>query len=49
MQLKKIIEKYKKNDPERKSMLKPEQVAKVILKAALIPAEKDVKELEINQ
>ena len=37
-----------KNDPERKTMLKPEQVAEVVLKAALIPAEKDVKELEIN-
>ena len=37
-----------KNDPERKTMLKPEQVAEVVLKAALIPAEKDVKELVIN-
>ena len=37
-----------KNDPERKTMLKPEQVAKVILEAALIPASNDVKELFIN-
>ena len=37
-----------KNDPERKSMLKPQQVAKVILKAALLPASKDVKELAVN-
>ena len=37
-----------KNGPERKNMLKPEQVAKVILEAALIPAKKDVKELVVN-
>lgn len=37
-----------KNDPQRKNLLKPEQVAEVVLKAALIPVEKDVKELEIN-
>jgi len=37
-----------KNDPQRKSLLKPEQVAEVILKAALIPAEDDVKELVFN-
>ncbi len=37
-----------KDDPRRKEMLLPEQVAKVILKATLIPAEKDVKELIIN-
>ncbi len=37
-----------KNDPERKTMMKPEQVAKVILEAALIPAGKDVKELAVN-
>ena len=37
-----------KNNPERKTMLRPEQVAKVILEAALLPAEKDVKELVIN-
>ena len=29
-------------------MLRPEQVAKVILEAALLPAEKDVKELVIS-
>src|SRR3989338_7120779 len=37
-----------KKDPQRKSLLKPEQVAEVILKAALIPAEDDVKELVFN-
>lgn len=37
-----------KNDPERKIMLKPEQVAESILKAALMPASKDVKELVVN-
>jgi short-subunit dehydrogenase len=37
-----------KDDPKRKGMLKPEQVAEVILKAALTPAEKDVKELVVN-
>jgi len=37
-----------KDDPQRKKMLKSEQVAEVVLKAALIPAEKDVKEVEIN-
>ena len=36
-----------KNDPERAKMLKPEEVAKIVLEAALIPAG-DVKELEIN-
>lgn len=36
------------DDPRRKEMLKPEKVAEVVLKAALIPAEKDVKELSIN-
>lgn len=34
-----------KNDPQREKMLQPEQVAKVILEAALIPAGKGVKEL----
>ena len=38
-----------KDDPQREKMLKPEEVAEVVLKAALIPAEKDVKELVINQ
>ena len=37
-----------RDDPERKTLLKPQQVAKVILEAALLPAEKDVKELVIN-
>src|SRR3989338_8285248 len=37
-----------KNDPQRKKLLKPEQVAKAVLKAALIPTEKDVKELVLN-
>jgi NADP-dependent 3-hydroxy acid dehydrogenase YdfG len=37
-----------KDDPKRKEMLRPEQVAKVILTAALTPAEKDVRELVIN-
>ena len=37
-----------KDDPKRKKMLKPEEVAEVVLEASLIPAEKDVKELVIN-
>src|SRR3989338_4018697 len=37
-----------KNNPERKTMLKPQQVAKVILEAALIPASRDIKELVVN-
>jgi len=37
-----------KDDPERKTMMKPEQVAKVILEAALIPAENNIKELVVN-
>jgi NAD(P)-dependent dehydrogenase (short-subunit alcohol dehydrogenase family) len=37
-----------KDDPERKRMLKPEEVAEVVLEAALIPPENDVKELVIN-
>jgi len=37
-----------KDDPKREKMLKPEQVAKGILEAALIPAEKDVKEMVID-
>jgi len=37
-----------KDDVSRKKMLKVEEVAKVVLEAALIPAEKDVKELVIN-
>ena len=37
-----------KNDPQRKKMLNPEDVAKVVLKAALIPAEKDVREVVLN-
>src|SRR3989338_1115583 len=37
------------NSPERKKMLSPEQVANAVLEAALIPADKDIKELEINQ
>lgn len=37
-----------KDDPERKAMLKPEQVAKVILEAALLPASRDIKELAVN-
>jgi len=36
-----------KDDPQRAKMLKPEEVAEVILEAALIPAG-DIKELEIN-
>ena len=38
-----------KDDPKRKEMLKPEHVAEVVLNAALIPAEKDIKELVINE
>ncbi len=37
-----------KNDPQRKKLLKPEQAAEGILRAALIPAEDDVKELIID-
>jgi len=37
-----------KDDPRRKTMIKPEQVAKVILEAALIPASRDIKELAVN-
>ncbi|MCH8003760.1 MAG: SDR family oxidoreductase [Nanoarchaeota archaeon] len=37
-----------KNDPQREKMLKPEKVAEVVLKAALIPAAKDVRELVID-
>ena len=37
-----------KNDPQRKKLLKPEQVAKAVLKAALIPPEKDINEMVIN-
>ena len=37
-----------KDDPEREKMLKPKQVAKVILEAALIPADKNVKELIVD-
>jgi len=37
-----------KDDPERKKMLKPKEVAEVVLEAALIPAAKDVKELVMN-
>jgi len=37
-----------KNDVSREKMLKAEEVAKIVLEAALIPAEKDVKELVIN-
>lgn len=36
-----------KYDPERETMLKPDKVAEVILEAALIPTENDVKELVI--
>jgi len=36
------------DDPKRKKMLKPENVAEVVLEAALIPVEKDVKELVID-
>jgi len=37
-----------KDDPKRKEMLKPEEVAEVVLKAALTPPEKDIKEIAIN-
>ena len=37
-----------KDDPQRQKLLKPEQVAQVVLEAALIPAGKDIKELIIN-
>ncbi len=37
-----------KDDPQRKKLLKPEQVAEAVLKAAIIPAEDDVKELVID-
>jgi len=37
----------RKDDPQREKMLKPEEVAKVVLEAALIPLEKDIKELVI--
>lgn len=37
-----------KDDPQRQKLLQPEQVARVILEAALIPAGKDIKELIIN-
>ncbi len=37
-----------KDNPQREKMLKPEEVAKVILKAALIPANKDVKEFVVG-
>jgi len=37
-----------KDSLERNKMLKPEEVAGVVLQAALIPAEDDVKELVIN-
>lgn len=37
-----------KDDPQREKMLKPEEVAEVVLQATLIPPENDVKELEIN-
>jgi len=36
------------DDPKREKMLKPEEVAEVVLEAALMPAENDVKELIIN-
>ena len=37
-----------KDDPQRQKLLKPEQVAQVVLEAALIPAGKDINELIIN-
>ena len=37
-----------RDDVSREKMLKAEEVAKIVLEAALIPAEKDVKELVIN-
>ncbi|MDP6600320.1 MAG: SDR family oxidoreductase [Candidatus Woesearchaeota archaeon] len=37
-----------KDDSQREKMLKPEKVAEVVLEAALILAEKDVKELVVN-
>lgn len=36
------------DDPKREKMLKPEEVAEIVLEAALMPAENDVKELVIN-
>ena len=38
----------KQDDPVRNEMLKPEEVAEVVLEAALIPTEDDVKELIVN-
>ena len=37
-----------KDDPLRKKMLNPKKVAEAVLEAALIPAEKDIKEIVIN-
>ncbi|MAH33244.1 beta-ketoacyl-ACP reductase [archaeon] len=37
-----------KDDPQREKMLKPEQVAEVVLEAALISAKEDVKELVVS-
>jgi hypothetical protein len=37
-----------KDDSQREKMLKPEKVAEVVLEAALILTEKDVKELVVN-
>jgi len=37
-----------KDDPEREKMLKPEEVAEVVLQATLIPAGKNIKELVVN-
>jgi len=37
-----------KDDPQREKMLKPKEVAEVVLEAALIPAAKDVGELVID-
>jgi len=42
------IHNLKDDDPLRKKMLSPEEVAKVVLKAALIIASEDVKELVMN-
>ena len=36
------------DNPRRREMLKPEKVAEAVLKAALMPAEKGVKEMSIN-
>ncbi len=37
-----------KDDPLREGMLKPEQVARAILEAALMPASRDIKELVVS-